>query len=178
MNVPPGKIPRAGESFSGRAPSMNSSGDRPDKRVAVAFPQGGSDMVLRRDLWGELARVQDEFQRLWNYRPQQPGLPVNLWADEQAVYAEVDLPDLDTAKLEVTVNDGNELTIQGERKAPDVANAVWVRQERSFGQFSRSLTLPVLIDADKVDARYADGVLKLTMPKHEAAKPRKIAVKA
>jgi HSP20 family protein len=136
-------------------------------------------MVLRRDLWGELARVQDDFQRLLNYRPTQAnGLPVNLWADEQAVYAEVDLPDLDLANLEVTVNEGNELTIKGERKAPEKASAVWVRQERSYGQFSRTITLPVLIDADKVDAQYQDGVLKLTLPKHEAAKPRKITVKA
>ena len=136
-------------------------------------------MVLRRDLWGELARVQDDFQRLLNYRPSQAGgLPVNLWADEQAVYAEVDLPDLDLANLEVTVNEGNELSIKGERKAPELAGAVWVRQERSYGQFSRTITLPVLIDADKVDAQYQDGVLKLTLPKHEAAKPRKITVKA
>jgi len=136
-------------------------------------------MILRRDLWGELGRVQDEFNRLLNSRTVgNPGLPVNLWSDEHAVYAEVDLPNLDVANLEVTVTEGNELTIRGERKPPELPNAVWVRQERSFGPFERTLTLPVLIDADKVEAKYEDGVLKLTLPKHEAAKPRKITVKA
>ena len=135
-------------------------------------------MVLRRDLWGELSRVHDEFNRLLNFGNTAAGLPVNLWADEQAIYAEVDLPNLDVANLEVTVQDGHELTIKGERKPPEVSNAVWVRQERSFGQFARTLTLPVLVDADKVEAKYEEGVLKLTLPKHEAAKPRKIAVKA
>jgi len=137
-------------------------------------------MVLRRDLWGELSRVQDEFNRLLNLRNAGAGngLPINLWADEQAIYAEVDLPNLDVANLDVTVKDGNELTIRGERKPPELPNAVWVRQERSFGQFSRTLALPVLVDADKVEAKYEEGVLKLTLPKHEAAKPRKITVKA
>jgi len=136
-------------------------------------------MMLRRDLWGELGRVQDEFNRLLNFRtPGTDGPPVNLWSDEQAVYAEVDLPNLDVANLEVTVTEGNELKIRGERKAPEIPNAVWVRQERSFGQFERTLTLPVLIDADKVEAKYEEGVLKLTLPKHEASKPRRIVVKA
>ena len=92
--------------------------------------------------------------------------------------AEIDLPNLDVANLELTENDGNVLSIRGERKPPEIPNAVWVRQERTYGRFERTLTLPVLIDADKVEAIYEEGVLKLTLPKHEAAKPRKIAVKA
>jgi len=96
-------------------------------------------MVLRRDLWGELARVQDEFQRLLNNRPAPSGLPVNVWADEQAVYAEVDLPDLDVANLEVTLNQGNELTVRGERKAPELANACgYVKNDRSANSLGRS----------------------------------------
>ena len=64
------------------------------------------------------------------------------------------------------------------RAAPEVPGAVWVRQERPVGRFTRQVTLPVLVDADKVEARYEHGVLKLTLPKSEAAKPRKITVKA
>jgi HSP20 family protein len=55
---------------------------------------------------------------------------------------------------------------------------VWVRQERPFGKFTRAVNLPALVDADKVEAKYADGVLRLTLPKHEAAKPRKITVQS
>lgn len=52
------------------------------------------------------------------------------------------------------------------------------RIERRFGQFTRSVTLPGQVDADKIDAQYRDGVLTLTVPKTDAAKPKRITVKA
>ena len=55
--------------------------------------------------------------------------------------------------------------------------ARYLRQERPFGQFTRVIGLPALVDADKVEATYEFGVLRLTLPKSEAAKPRKITVK-
>lgn len=137
--------------------------------------------TFRRDPFGDLVhefnRMSDELNRLFNGRPIPGGPALSLWADEQNVYAEADLPAMDPAKIEVTVTEGNQLTIQGERSAPEASGAVWVRQERPFGRFTRSVTLPVMVDADKVDARYEDGVLRLTLPKSEAAKPRKITVK-
>ena len=137
---------------------------------------------FRNDAFGELFtevnRIQEEFQRLFGGGPAAAGPAVNVWADENNFYAEADLPDLNLDKLDVFVTDGNQLTIQGERKAPAVDGAVWVRQERPFGQFTRVFTLPSLVDTDKVEARYEHGVLKLTLPKSAAAKPRKITVKA
>jgi HSP20 family protein len=106
------------------------------------------------------------------------GPALNVWEDENAVYVETDLPGVPADKLDVSVTEGNQLTIQGERPAPEVANAVWHRQERGFGTFTRSVTLPTLVNADKVEAQFEHGVLKLTLPKAQAAKPRKIAVKA
>ncbi len=138
---------------------------------------------FRRDQFGELVgefnRMSDEFNRLFGMRPTaEVGPLMNLWADDNNVYAELDLPGVDPAKVEVLVTEGNQLTVQGERTAPEVKGAVWVRKERPVGRFTRQVTLPVLVDADKVDARYEYGVLKLTLPKSEAAKPRKITVKA
>jgi HSP20 family protein len=138
--------------------------------------------TFSRDPFGELVhefnRVQDEVNRLFGYRFAQGGLPVNLWADEHNLYVEADLPAMDPAKLDVSVTEGNKLTVSGERLAPTVEGAVWVRQERPVGKFSREVVLPVLVDPDRVEASYEHGVLKLTLPKHEAAKPRKITVKA
>jgi HSP20 family protein len=135
------------------------------------------------DLWSEMGRVHDELSRLFGRRSPFPtmapaGPAVNVWDDENAVYAQADLPGIDPAKLEVFVTEGNQLTIQGERTAPELPNGVWHRQERAFGQFARQVTLPALVDADKVEAKYEHGVLYLTLPKSEAAKPRKITVKA
>ena len=126
----------------------------------------------------EFNQVQDEFNRWFGRGGRAAAGPaLNVWEDENAVHAEADLPGVDPTKLEVTVTEGNQLTVQGERAAPEIAGAVWVRQERPFGKFVRAITLPALVDADRVEAKYESGVLRLTLPKHEAAKPRKIVVK-
>lgn len=134
-------------------------------------------------LFNDVHTMQEEFSRLFNranpFTQSAPaGPPLNVWEDDQALYVAADLPGLDPATIDVTVTEGNQLTIQGERAAPDIKGAVWVRQERPVGRFTRAVTLPALVDADKVEAVYTDGVLKLTLPKHEAAKPRKVQVRA
>ena len=135
-------------------------------------------------LFHEVGTVQEEFSRLFGRAnpfaaaAAPAGPPLNVWEDDHALYVEADLPGLDPATIDVTVTEGNQLTIQGERPVPDIKGAVWVRQERPAGRFTRGVVLPALVDADKVEAVYTDGVLRLTLPKHEAAKPRKVQVKA
>lgn len=134
------------------------------------------------ELWSDMGQLHEELNRLFHRyqgpRPSGAAPAVNVWEDEHAVYAECDLPGIDPSKLEVFVTEGNQLTLQGERSAPQIPGTVWHRQERGFGSFARVLTLPALVDADKVEAKYEQGVLRLTLPKSEAAKPRKIVVKA
>lgn len=135
-------------------------------------------------LMNEANQLQEDFNRLFGRlapfaAPTGSSLPlVNLWEDENALFVEADLPGLDPATLDVFVTEGNQLTVQGERTAPEVQGSAWVRQERPFGRFTRVIGLPSLVDADKVEASYDAGVLRLTLPKSEAARPRKIAVKA
>jgi HSP20 family protein len=93
------------------------------------------------------------------------------------VYAEAELPGMELNDLEIYVTRGDQLTIKGERKEPTTGKAYWHRQERGFGSFTRVLTLPVDVDPDKVEARLHNGVLTITMPKSEKARPRKISVK-
>jgi HSP20 family protein len=102
---------------------------------------------------------------------------LNVWEDESFFYIEADLPDVSPERLDVTVKEGNRLTLSGERKAHDPANAVWHRQERFSGTFTRELTLATPVDPEKVEAKFEQGVLKLTLPKSEGARPRKIFVK-
>src|SRR5437764_11535188 len=140
------------------------------------------------DLWSEMGRFQEELNRVFGrFVPESAktfftaagaGPLVNVWEDDEALYAEADLPGVKMEKLEIFVTEGNQLTVQGERPEGDWNNAVWHRQERGFGQFTRTLALPALVDADKVEARYENGVLRLTLPKSEAAKPRRISVTA
>lgn len=138
-------------------------------------------------LWDEVTRAQDEFARLVG----RFGLPnvaqhvasggtgpaMNVWEDDNGFHAEADLPGIDPAKLDITVTEGNQLTVSGERTPPEVKGAAWVRQERPFGRFTRVVGLPSMVDADRVEAKYENGVLRLSLPKSEAARPRKITVK-
>ena len=128
--------------------------------------------------FGEVNRIQDEFTRLFGNGQAGAEANISLWSDEQGFHAETDLPGIDPASLEITVTDGKQLMIRGERKLAEPEGAVWLRRERRSGSFTRSIALPSLIDADAVEARYEHGVLKLTLPKSEAARPRKITVKS
>jgi HSP20 family protein len=103
---------------------------------------------------------------------------INVWEEGDQVLLEAELPGLDLKDLELYVTGGNQFTIKGERKASLPEKAVAHRQERGFGSFSRSLTLPFVVDAEKVDARFENGVLTVKLTKHESAKPRKIVVKS
>jgi len=129
-------------------------------------------------IWRDFNQVQDEFAKWFGRAVANPTDPaMNVWEDENAVFAELDLPGIDASKLEITVTEGNQLTVQGERVAPTVTGVSWIRQERPFGKFARVIELPTLVNAENVEAKYENGVLRLTLPKHEAAKPRKIVVK-
>jgi HSP20 family protein len=105
-----------------------------------------------------------------------PFPPINVWEDRDHLYAEAELPGMKLDDINVTLTEGDQLTVAGERKwaGPD---ARWHRQECGYGQFSRTLTLPFPVDADHVEARYEAGVLTLTLPKAESARPKRIAVK-
>jgi HSP20 family protein len=100
------------------------------------------------------------------------------WEQDDSYQLEAELPGIDLADLDITVTGPNQLTIKGQRKATPPADATPHRQERVFGEFVRTVSVPSMLDADKVDARFENGVLKLTLPKHEAAKPRKITIRS
>jgi HSP20 family protein len=108
-----------------------------------------------------------------------PGFPaVNMWEDREHVYVQAELPGLDLKDLEIYVTGGNQLSLKGSRKPATPEKGVWHRQERAFGDFERVLTLPYTVDAEKVEARFENGILLIQLAKHESAKPRKITVKA
>lgn len=104
-----------------------------------------------------------------------PFPPLNLWEDADAIYAEAELPGVDAESIDISVV-ANELTLGGERKSNVEEGDSYHRQERAVGSFRRTVQLPVEIDAEAVSATMKDGVLEIRLPKHEAAKPRKIKV--
>jgi len=107
-----------------------------------------------------------------------PYPPLNVWEDGDNLYVEAEVPGLGRDQIDVSVSDGDTLTIAGERRLRVPEAAAWLRRECGYGRFARTVTLPAMVDADAVEATYDGGVLTLTLPKHEAAKPKKIAVRA
>ena len=121
------------------------------------------------DFFGPLA---GELQRL----VPAAGFPnLNVWEDGDVVFAEAEVPGLKAEDLDISVI-GNQLTVKGRRAALAVDGGTYHRRERNVGEFVRTVSLPTEIDADKVEAVLADGVLKISLPKAEAAKPRKVTV--
>lgn len=101
-------------------------------------------------------------------------MPLSMWDDEENVYVAMDVPGVEDKDIEVSLEQGAVL-IRGERRC--------LHQEgrfdtRSYGRFEHRLRIPILLDADKVQARLANGVLSITLPKSAEAKPRKITVKS
>jgi HSP20 family protein len=135
----------------------------------------------------QLRRIQRAINRLfgpWGIEfPEWPAPatsypPVNLWEDDDFVYAEAELPGLKLADLEISVTADNQLTLKGTRDPAAPEKVEWHRQERGFGRFERTIELPVSVDTGKVEARLENGVLTIKMAKSPGAKPRKIPVKA
>ncbi len=102
---------------------------------------------------------------------------LNVWEDEQNLYAEAELPGLAMADIDV-VTTAHELRIKGERKADESKDVTVHRRERRVGTFSRVLRFPIEIDPEKVQATLKDGVLTVTLPNAERARVRMIVVKA
>lgn len=104
-----------------------------------------------------------------------PALNMSETADQLSVEAE--MPGMRAEDLDIAV-EGNTLVLRGERKPDSPEKVSYHRRERMSGRFSKSITLPFDVQADRVEAEYKNGVLKLTLPKAEHAKPRTITVKS
>lgn len=142
--------------------------------------------ITRRDPFRDLLNLQGEMTRLFGraYGEESEGArsswapPIDIYETPDAYRVVAELPGFSPDQVDVTVNEGT-LTIKGERKFYDEVNEEnFHRVERRFGAFQRLVSLPAQVDADKVDATFDKGVLTVSIPKAEVAKPRRIEIKA
>ena len=133
------------------------------------------------DPWRELRQLQRDVNRLagnnfgWSDR-EFPAL--NLWSSNDDVVLTAEMPGVEANDLDISVHD-NILHLKGTRKADTLGEGqTYQRQERGEGSFVRIVQLPFAVDAKKVEARLEKGIMRLTLPRVEADKPKKIAVKA
>lgn len=118
--------------------------------------------------FGELARPSDLFG-MWTP-------PLDLYEGKDAFVVRAELPGMKKEDIEISLHDGV-LSVSGERKSESHSEEAEVhRRERFVGRFQRSLDLPKPVKAQEVKAAYKDGILTITLPKTEEAKPRQIEV--
>src|SRR3990172_2759608 len=141
-------------------------------------------------LWSEMERLGrvfgpwSEFEST-NHALRRFALPstaefpaTNVWVSENGAVVTTEVPGIDPNALEISVVKDT-LTLRGSRKAEELKEGEsYHRQERWNGQFTRTLELPFPVNADKVEARFAKGILYISLPRAEAYKPRKITVKS
>lgn len=144
--------------------------------------------MYRRYRMPNVSREMDKFQREMNrlfdstfsrrYR-NAPSFPaVNVWANEDGLVVTSEVPGINVDDIDIVVV-GETLTLSGTRGWDELnEDTKYHRQERGYGDFTRTVKLPFLVDADKVDASFIDGVLNITLPRKDEDKPTRISVSA
>ena len=136
--------------------------------------------------FGRLTDLRDEIDRLFESPLTELARTSNLlsgwtpaldlYEDKDNLFVKVELPGMKREDIDVSLHEGS-LSISGERKSEQKhEDAEVYRAERFFGRFQRTVTLPTPVAADKVKAQYKDGILTITLPKTEEAKPKHIDV--
>jgi HSP20 family protein len=141
--------------------------------------------IARWEPFRGVTTLQDQINRLFNDAFERTGEQsslsawapaVDIYETEQELVVKADLPDVDPKDLDIRV-ENNLLTIRGERKfEKKVSEENYLRVERSYGSFARSFTLANTVNSEAIKADYQNGVLTLTIPKREEAKPKQIKV--
>ena len=138
----------------------------------------------RPSVWQEMDQLQREMNRLFDATAKgrvfnSPSYPaINIWSNEDGQMISAEMSGVHPEDIEIDVT-GDGLSISGVRKQDEVAKeAHYHRRERSYGSFSRTIQLPFMVDTNKVEASFKNGVLMISLPRAEADKPKKITIKS
>jgi HSP20 family protein len=147
--------------------------------------------IVRWEPFRDLVSIQDRMNRLFddafrgNPRTQSEdewtlggswAPVVDIFEKDGSIVLKAELPGVDPKSVDIRV-ENNTLSLRGERKLDsEVKRESYHRVERSYGTFARSFTLPTVVDTEKIKADFKDGVLQLTLPKREEAKPKQIQI--
>lgn len=138
----------------------------------------------RPSIWQEMDQLQREMNRLFDATSKgralnSPSYPaINIWANEDGQLISAEMPGVHPDDLSIDVT-GDALSISGERKPDNISkDERYHRRERNYGTFSRTIQLPFIVDTNKVEAGFKNGVLLISLPRAEADKPKKINIKS
>jgi HSP20 family protein len=137
------------------------------------FPRLGLDPFV------EFRRMQNDMSRLFSgLAPATRDFPpVNIWLGENSVVLTSELAGVTVNDVSISLQD-DVLILEGARRPEERQDVSWQRRERAYGSFSRVVQLPFRVDADKVQARFNNGILEIELQRLEADRPKKIAIRA
>jgi len=143
--------------------------------------------LVRFDPIRDLVGIQERLTRLMADSSQRTSVdegfgawapPVDIFEKGDDLLIRAEVPGVDKNEIDLRVENGV-LQIRGERRPdPDFEDGNAYRLERAYGRFSRSFTLPTTVDAGRISAKYKDGVLELSIPKAESAKPKRVLIES
>jgi HSP20 family protein len=130
------------------------------------------------DPFAELRRMQGEMNRLFSgYAPATRDFPpINIWLGDNSVVVTSELPGVTRDDFTLNLQE-DVLTLEGARRPTQERDVNWQRRERAYGSFSRAVQLPFRVDADKVQARFNNGILEIELERLEADRPKKIEIR-
>jgi HSP20 family protein len=129
-----------------------------------------------REFQREVGRLFETLEPVQHWRVARGVPPINLYDAGERYVLTAQLPGIGSDEVDLSIT-GETLTIRGDRKRPEgVTEESYRRQERQFGRWTRTVTLPDRVDSGAVSASFANGVLTVTLPKADEAKPRQISV--
>lgn len=152
---------------------------------------------IRFNPYWEFENLSKEFEKFFSANMRGGGRPrfylgdfrprVDVSEDEKGIYFDLEIPGIRKEDVKISLNEENVLLIKGEKKFPgdsaekeeessESEDRRCCRSERAFGRFARSFQLPKDIDGDKVEAKYQNGVLALSIPKLEPVKPKEVSI--
>jgi HSP20 family protein len=139
-------------------------------------------MLWNLDVWREMDRLRRDMEGLFtNYGRTVTSTTyplINVYEDKDALIVAAELPGATREMVSITFSDGV-LTIAGRQDPPaGVKNMTPVRQERTEGDFEKTISIPTKIDQNKINASFTNGILTVTLPKAEEAKPKTITIDA
>ena len=126
--------------------------------------------------WTPMLDPFNEMDRFFDGSASNFAPAVDVWEDNDNVYVETPLPGIDAEKVNIAI-ENDILTIEGsQEKKSEVDEKNYYRREVRYGSFHRAVALPAAVKGDEAKAEYANGVLKVVVPKEERAKPKKVKV--
>lgn len=132
-------------------------------------------------VWQEMEKMRQQLDRMADNIPYRstPSFPaLNVWSNTDGLLVTAEVPGVEPENLDIAIVNQT-LTLSGSRNPVDLdEHARYHRQERGYGEFKRTIELPYRIAADKVEAKFKNGVLTIILPRVEEEKPRRIMVQA